>query len=162
MNRALLLAFLLSLRIIPQLHAQRGRFDVATHAGVNSDGKLMLGGQFGVRIVRFASARLSGSMYPTLDGGTITNWDASLRVTPWHRTFRPYLMGGVVLEHVTQTGFPTRNDWGIAGGAGLEAGNGLLTGFAEARIARIGTVLSNLKGYTVGWFWGGLRIYLGR
>jgi hypothetical protein len=162
LNRAILLPCLLSLVVFRHLQAQDGRFDAATHAGVNADGKLMLGGQVGVRLARFAAARLSGSIFPTIDGGTITNWDASLRIMPWHRTFRPYLLGGVALEHVTQAGFPTRNDWGIAAGAGLEAGNGSLTGFVEARIARVGTVLSTLRGHTDGWFWGGLRAYFGR
>ncbi len=159
MNRAILLPSLLLLTVHQHLQAQNGRFNVATHAGVNADGKLMLGGQFGVRVVRVASARLAGSIFPTIRGGTITTWDASLRITPWHGTFRPYFLSGIALEHVTQSGFPTRNDWGFAAGVGVETGRGLLTGFAEAQVARVGTVLSNLKGHTDGWFWGGLRVY---
>ena len=153
---------LLSIAILQPAPGQDGSFQVGAHSGVNSDGTLMLGGQVGLRLTSFAAATVTGSILPTVDGATLTNWDASVRLMPWNSNLRPYFLGGVALDYSRQSGLPSRKEWGATAGAGLEAGRGLLRGFAEARIVRIGTVLSEIRGYTAGRFWAGLRLHFRR
>jgi hypothetical protein len=161
MTRAIALScFLLSL-LFANVHAQNGGFQFAAHAGVNQDGTFLLGGQVGVRLIGFATATVTGTFLPTVHDAMLTEWDGSLRLTPWDSKVRPYLLVGIAFDHSTQSGFPTRNDWGVVGGAGLEAGRGRLRGFAEARVVRVGSVFSTLHGYTGGRFWAGVRIHTG-
>lgn len=162
MHRTLFFLGLLDLCIGSPLSSQEGRFQIAAHAGADSEGRRLLGGQVGVAVARFAILGVSGSDVNVEGPARATNWDLSLRLSPWSWKVRPHFLAGVALEHASAPGLPTVNAKGVLLGAGIEAGRGLLRGFAEARVVRTGTILTNLAGGTHGWFWGGLRVHLRR
>lgn len=138
--------------------AQQRLVQVGGHAGVLDDGRGFAGGQVAVRILPRIVGYFTGSTRTESAPGNFEIYEAGLRPILLSGPVSPYVLGGLTLEHISSpfpSGNVTEEDLGFHFGAGVEAGQGWLRPFVEARGYKAG-------GGVVGVFWGGVRVGFGK